>query len=224
MTKRLPRTSRRTLDDLRNAANDALAAAENSDRSSAAGEPRASPETPPLPAEIVDMEIPPATGTQATQSGLPADVHAPLLVAHPIRERPSKAAFQAAAGRLIVERHANLAAVAGLVPMPWVDLAAIAIIVDRMLRKLARLHGRPLDRDRSRQLAAAMLTGMAAPGIGSFATSGLLRMTPGPHLLGMAITSASAAILVRVVGEVYLAQLGGLGGEDAFDVADRRMR
>ncbi|MDJ0933247.1 DUF697 domain-containing protein [Breoghania sp.] len=119
----------------------------------------------------------------------------------------NKAAFLTSAGQLIVERHANFATVAGLIPLPWVDLAAITAIVDRMLRKLARLHGKRLDGERSKQLAAAMLTGMAAPGIASFTTTGLFRVTIGQHFIGSTITSISAAVLVRVVGKIYLTHL-----------------
>ncbi len=131
-------------------------------------------------------------------------------------ERPSKAAFREATGRLIIERHANFAALAGLVPMPFVDLAAIAVIAERMLRKLTRLYGRSLSEDQGKRLALAMLTGLAAPGLASITTTAVLRMAPGSQILNMAITSASAVIFIRVIGDVYLTRLqAGLDGADA---------
>ncbi|MBB4302692.1 uncharacterized protein (DUF697 family) [Rhodobium orientis] len=207
MTKRLPKTSTRTLDDLRDAASAALAE-ENRPKTRAPENPAADATAPTERTardEKPDRLPEPVAPPKPAPTSLPAvaaSVPAPSGL-------PTKAAFREACARLIIERHANFGAVAGLVPVPVVDLAAIAAIVERMLRKLSRLYGRPLDTDRSRRLATAMLTGMAAPGIASFTTNGLLKMTPGPHILGVALTSVSAVVLVRIVGEVYLEELQG---------------
>ncbi|POF27890.1 YcjF family protein [Roseibium marinum] len=214
MTRKLPRTSSRTMNDLRRAANSTFAEEEQARRPDAAD---------------TDGIVPPKQGqgqsggdAQETDAGSHAakEDAGPKrsfpfsnLESLPVRSSPpGKAEFLKNAGQLIVDRHAQFGAIAGLVPLPWVDLAAIAAVVERMLRKLARLYGQPISADRSKHLAAALLTGMAAPGIASFTTSGLLRMTTGPTLLGMAITSVSAAVLIRIVGEVYLNRLS-LGPE-----------
>lgn len=211
MSKKLPRTSQRTLDDLRKAANAALESEQRVHRSAPSPSPVSNDEASPKQRDDVDDSEPVTTTApeDVTLSSAEADsgIASANLPAKP--ELPSKATFRVSSGRLIIERHANFAAVAGLVPMPWIDLAAIAVIVERMLRKLARLYGEPLETNQSKRLATAMLTGMAAPGIASFTTTGLLRMTPGPHLLGMAITSVSAAVLVRIIGDVYLTHLKG---------------
>lgn len=216
MSKRLPRTSNRTLDDLRKAASEALDAEQPKRRSSpsqrsdarprqgppvsaAASEAAAKPEKTPEPAASTPAEAEPVGGALMVQS-----------------ERPSKTAFREATGRLIIERHANFAALAGLVPMPFVDLAAIAVIAERMLRKLTRLYGRSLSEDQGKRLALAMLTGLAAPGLASITTTAVLRMAPGSQILNMAITSASAVIFIRVIGDVYLTRLQtGLDGAEA---------
>lgn len=211
MSKRLPRTSRRTLDDLRKAAKSALEAEDLPHRPAQSAEPAKSSEGEPAP-QNPDPQEKPSRASATDQSA-----HAPLPVtvaaSFETRSRPTRAAFRQASGRLIVERHANLATVAGLIPMPWVDLVAISAVVDHMLRRLSRLYGQQLDGSRSKRLATAMLTGMAAPGIASFATTGLMSMMPGPNLVATAITSISAAVLVRIVGEVYLAHLAGLVGD-----------
>lgn len=211
MSKKLPKTSHRTLDDLRQAASSALNAEETVHR-------RITPESFLEPTEAAPAQDPePLNGRNPARSGpdqntvrsQDRDVRAVAVHArHDSRgNRPDRESFRRSSANLIVERHANFAAIVSLVPMPWVDLAAIAVVVDRMLRKLARLYGVPLERYRSRQLATAMLTGMAAPGIASLTTTGLLRMAPGPSFLGMAITSVSATILIRIVGEVYISHL-----------------
>ena len=209
MSKRLPKTSTRTLDDLRDAAGAALAA-EKRPEGHAPEPPTREDKTPAKTDgdQVVRNEQPerlPEPIRPTSPPSLPAVAASVPAPAH----LPTRAAFREASARLIIERHANFGAVAGLVPVPIVDLAAIAAIVERMLRKLSRIYGRPLDVDRSRRLATAMLTGMAAPGIASFTTNGLLKMTPGPHILGVALTSVSAVVLVRIVGEVYLEELQG---------------
>ena len=208
MSKQLPRTSTRTLDDLRKAANQALEAEQPKRRPKPRhidpeppGNPSGSVQTPEPEADAKPEKKPePAASTPPEQE----PVGTALMVQNPI---PSKAAFRESAGRLIIERHANFAAIAGLVPMPFVDLAAIAVIAERMLRKLSRLYGRSLSEDQGKRLALAMLTGLAAPGLASITTKALLNMAPGSQLLNMAITSASAVIFVRVIGDVYLARL-----------------
>ncbi|MCW2306584.1 YcjF family protein [Rhodobium gokarnense] len=205
MTKRLPKTSTRTLDDLRDAASAALADEKRAPEPAAAKASATPDSTEAMPdgkAGALPEPVAPSRPAAPSLPAVAAAVPAPSGL-------PTRAAFREASARLIIERHANFGAVAGLVPVPVVDLAAIAAIVERMLRKLSRLYGRPIDTDRSRRLATAMLTGMAAPGIASFTTNGLLKMTPGPHVLGVALTSVSAVVLVRIVGEVYLEELQG---------------
>lgn len=199
MNKRLPRTTNRTLDDLREAARAALDAERPM--------PAARPETPARPAQRAAKPGPaprgaanhdPASQGVAVPQGPVGDGDAR---AH---RHPTRAQFKEASARLIIERHVNLAGMAGLVPLPWVDLAVIAAVVERMLRKLSRLYGAPLGTDRSARLAAAMLGGMAATGIAGLTTASLFRWAPGPHLVGMAIMSISAAVLVRIIGDVFL--------------------
>lgn len=92
-------------------------------------------------------------------------------------------------------------------PLPWVDLAAVAALVARMLRELSRCYRVPLDRDRSARITASLLAGVGAPGIASFTTTSLLRMAPGPNLVSMTVTAASAVALTRVIGDVFLEKL-----------------
>lgn len=210
MSKRLPKTSTQTLDDLRKAARSSLDAELPHIRAVAPAPEEAppAPSGPPAPPRAAAGEHIKNTRSETNQE--PEDAAASQTRSHMIvsrAPRQDKAAFREASGRLIIERHANFAGIAGLVPMPWIDMAAIAVIAERMLRKLARLFGQPLSADQGKRLALAMLAGMTAPGIAGFATTGLLRMTPGPHLLGMAITSVSAIVFIRIIGDVYLTQL-----------------
>jgi uncharacterized protein (DUF697 family) len=212
MSKKLPKTSNQTLDDLRKAARSALDSELPQIRSVASPARESTVGKPDIPARdtaTAKMQVPEDPAKAPPESGPePGTASQPkpnLAVAKPPRH--DKAVFLEASGRLIIERHANFAGIAGLVPMPWVDMAAIAVIAERMLRKLSRLYGQPLPQDQGKRLVLAMLVGMTAPGVAGFATTGLLRMTPGPHLLGMAITSVSAIVLIRIIGDVYLTQL-----------------
>ncbi|MBD1544670.1 YcjF family protein [Roseibium aggregatum] len=215
MSKRLPRTSNRTLDDLRKAASQALEAEQPKRRPSARRVDPAPSEAPSGSAPASDTAAKPEKKPEPAASTPPKQEPAgsPLMVQSSI---PSKSSFREATGRLIIERHANFAALAGLVPMPFVDLAAIAVIAERMLRKLTRLYGRSLSEDQGKRLALAMLTGLAAPGLASITTTAVLRMAPGSQILNMAITSASAVIFIRVIGDVYLTRLqAGIDGAEA---------
>ncbi len=258
MSKKLPRTSQRTLNDLRNAAKEALDA-EMAAGATIAEAPKA--DAAQMPGQPPEMAPQPPTGAPPPRAGQTESKPASAAKA-PVRKsasskavsprtrgseitvnkaptkravgkaagravvtaRPAtidKAAFREASGRMIVERHANLAAVTGLIPLPWVDLAAITAIVDRMFRKLARLYGVRLEGERSRQLATAMLTGVAVPAIASFTTTTLFQLTVGQNLIGSALTCISAAVIVRMVGETYLTHLASVSGMGAGTIRDQ---
>lgn len=193
MSRKLPRTLQRTIHDIRREMHEAEQAQDT---------PQAQPPSPPPASE-------PASKAQTTAEREDAErTQAPPPKGRALATRPpTGSALRRARARLIIERHSTLAGIAGFVPLPWVDLAAVAALVARMLRELSRCYKIPLDRDRSGRIALSLLAGVGAPGIASFTTTSLLRMAPGPNLVGMTVTAAAAVGLTRVIGDVFLERL-----------------
>lgn len=58
--------------------------------------------------------------------------------------------------------YATLAATAGAIPIPWLDLLALPAIQARMIYHLAQFYGQPLDGNRFMELASSLGLGIAA--------------------------------------------------------------
>lgn len=229
MSRKLPRTLQRTIHDIRREMHEAEQVPETPQAQPSSPAPASEPESkaaakaapaqaaptpePDARAEVAAAAAEASAATQPeTESRGPAEREAAggkqtppprALTTRP----PTGSALQRARARLIIERHSTLAGIAGFVPLPWVDLAAVAALVARMLRELSRCYRIPLDRDRSGRIALSLLAGVGAPGIASFTTTSLLRMAPGPNLVGMTVTAAAAVALTRVIGDVFLERL-----------------
>ncbi|MBC2858676.1 MULTISPECIES: DUF697 domain-containing protein [unclassified Stappia] len=231
MSRKLPRTLQRTIHDIRREMHEAEQAQDTpqaqppspppaSEPASKAAAKAAPPQSAPAPEADARAEAP-ANASATTSGGQPEGkaqttaeredaerTQAPPPKGRALATRPpTGSALRRARARLIIERHSTLAGIAGFVPLPWVDLAAVAALVARMLRELSRCYKIPLDRDRSGRIALSLLAGVGAPGIASFTTTSLLRMAPGPNLVGMTVTAAAAVGLTRVIGDVFLERL-----------------
>ena len=231
MSRKLPRTLQRTIHDIRREMHEAEQAQDTpqaqppspppaSEPASKAAAKAAPPQSAPTPEADAQAEAP-ANASATTSGGQPEGkaqttaeregaerTQAPRPKGRALATRPpTGSALRRARARLIIERHSTLAGIAGFVPLPWVDLAAVAALVARMLRELSRCYRIPLDRDRSGRIALSLLAGVGAPGIASFTTTSLLRMAPGPNLVGMTVTAAAAVALTRVIGDVFLERL-----------------
>src|SRR5579872_2583727 len=66
---------------------------------------------------------------------------------------------RAKAAQKIVDGYVKWAAGAGLIPFPYVDLAAVAAVQYRMLSKLAELYEMPFGEQRTKSLISAILGG-----------------------------------------------------------------
>jgi len=52
----------------------------------------------------------------------------------------------------IVQRNATIAGFGGIIPLPLINIAAISVIILRMVRTLARLYGVPFEHNQARSM------------------------------------------------------------------------
>lgn len=114
-------------------------------------------------------------------------------------DAPAPASPRSKGAHAIVDRHAKYSAAAGLVPLPTVDLAAIAGVQVSMLRGLAAHYGVPFSRERGQALVTALVGGLMP----SLAGYQLLKVV-GP-LAGMLGISGFAMASTWAVGRVFIA-------------------
>ncbi len=109
-----------------------------------------------------------------------------------------------ALARRIVDRHKNLAAVGGLVPLPAANVASVTAVNLRMVKQLSELYGVPFQRDRTRSLIIALIAGAVPTGAGLAASSTLMWIVPGGLVWGLGAAALTAGALTRGIGLVFI--------------------
>ena len=167
-------------------------------------------------------KTPSAAGRSAKAAkAAPAAKTAPAASATPATSAPggapaASAGDRAAAAERLVDRYAKYSAAAGLVPVPVVDVAAIAAVQVAMLGELAGHYGVPYTRERGKTLVASMLGGLMP----SLAGHQVLKAV-GP-LLGMISVSGFAMAATYAVGRLFIAHFES--GGTLLDIDVERSR
>jgi uncharacterized protein (DUF697 family) len=92
--------------------------------------------------------------------------------------------------------YSSLAATAAAIPVPWVDMVALAGIQTRMIYHLADFYGQPLTAKRFGELASTLGLGLLA----RQATREMLKLIPG---FGSVISAVSAAATTFALGKAF---------------------
>ena len=111
------------------------------------------------------------------------------------------------AARVIVERHANLSAVGGIIPLPILNIAGVTAIVVRMVKALSKLYGVPFERNRARAIVIGLMGGVMPTGLATMASSTLVLFMPGANLIGLAVSSVTASACARGIGQMLVEHL-----------------
>ena len=106
--------------------------------------------------------------------------------------------------RRIVERHANLSAIGGVVPLPILNVAGVTAIILRMLKKLSYHYGVPFERERARMIVVGLTGGCMPTGLAAVTASTLSFVLPGSNLFGLAVCSVTASACTRGIGKMFI--------------------
>jgi len=108
---------------------------------------------------------------------------------------------QAAATRLVERTYVPMAAGAGIIPVPLVDIAAVMGVQLKMLAEISELYGKPFAESRAKSLVSALLGGVTS---GALAAS-LLKALPGlGSVFGGISLSVAAGGTTYAVGHVFI--------------------
>jgi uncharacterized protein (DUF697 family) len=121
----------------------------------------------------------------------------------------------------LVDRHAAYSAIGGLVPLALVNFAGVTTIIVRMVRVLCKHYGVPFKHDRARAIVIGLIGGAMPAGAAAVTTSTLLYIAPPIAVLGMAASSATAAVFTRSVGRVFVEHFESGASLDAFSAPQR---
>lgn len=104
----------------------------------------------------------------------------------------------------IVARHRLYAAMGGLAPLPVVNVAGVTAIILRMVKALSRLYGVPFERDRTRTMVIGLMGGAVPTGLATATASTLVFVMPASGLVGLAVSSFTAATFTYGIGLVFI--------------------
>jgi len=118
----------------------------------------------------------------------------------------------------IVKRHSMYSAGAGLLPVPWLDLAAITAIQVKMLNDLSKVYGVPFAQERGKSLVSALIGGIVPTKAGYGAAGSFVKGIPGVgSILGMVVMPGFAAASTWAVGKVFIQHFASGGTFLDFD-------
>ncbi|MGP6087637.1 YcjF family protein [Antarctobacter jejuensis] len=119
--------------------------------------------------------------------------------------------------RAIIDRHVLIASGVGLVPIPLVDLAGVAVVQISMIKKLAELHGVDYSQRRARSIISALIGG-SIPAVGALPLFSLAQSIP---VIGWTVGAGAASILsgasTYAVGHVMAGHFANGGDVNDFN-------
>lgn len=181
----------------------------------------ASPPPPPRrravkPAEPAPAPEPPAAEPEPPTAEPEPPPAEPATALEPVPDR-------AADARALVDRYVRFAGVGGAVPVPLLDIAAVAAVQTRMLVALARHYDTPLARHRAQAIVMALMGSVTPHALASTAGGLVARALPLVGLLtGIATGALAAGATTRIMGRLFVDHFELDGA--TLDVATLRAR
>ena len=125
----------------------------------------------------------------------------------------------------IVERHAVYAGLGGIIPVPLANVATITALIVRMVKALSSLYGVPFERDRARAIVVGLTGGAMPTGLAAATTSTLVYVVPASGIIGLAVSSLTAAACTRSIGRIFVEHFeSGATLHDLSATSERRPR
>ncbi|MGL2387085.1 YcjF family protein [Helicobacter pylori] len=107
--------------------------------------------------------------------------------------------------KTIIHVASGTAGAAGLIPIPFSDVLAIAPIQAGMIYKMNDAFGMDLDKSVGASLIAGLLSVTAVAQVGRTLVSGILKLFPGVGtIVGGVISSTTAVVITEALGFAYL--------------------
>jgi CRP-like cAMP-binding protein len=143
-----------------------------------------------------------------------------------------EAAAKAAAEKLAQERHAHAvkaveryalwSGAAGLIPLPFLDLAAVGGLQIQMLRRVSRTYGVPFSENRGKALIVG-LAGSMIPASSGIGAASLTKSVPiVGTIIGSAVMPALSAAATYAIGMAFIQHFASGGTLFDFNPADYR--
>jgi uncharacterized protein (DUF697 family) len=105
----------------------------------------------------------------------------------------------------LIKSHVMAAGAVSVVPLPLIDMAAIAVVQMRMIKKLAVMYGKTFSESPVRNTVAGLAGGVVGHSAGVFTALSLAKVIPGVGwVLGMVSLPVVVGASTYAIGRVYL--------------------
>lgn len=122
----------------------------------------------------------------------------------------------------LVERFAFWSGAAGLIPVPFVDLAAVGGVQIQMLRRISQIYGVPFSENRGKSIIAG-LAGSMIPASSAIGTASIIKSVP---LVGMVVSAIAMPVLsagaTYAIGMAFIEHFASGGTLLDFSARDYR--
>lgn len=157
----------------------------------------------------------PVTGTEKVKSVFPEAAETTL-------DASQTAARRRAAAIKLVERFSMLSGWAGIIPLPFVDLAAAGGLQLQMLRRLSQIYGVPFAENRGKVVIAS-LAGSLIPATSVVGTLSMVKSVPaGGTVVGVLVSPALFAGATYAIGMTFIHHFDSGGTVLNFNPTDYR--
>ncbi len=123
----------------------------------------------------------------------------------------------------IVKNNMLWSAGAGVIPLPFVELAAITAVQVKLINELGALYGHSIRGDLARSAVVSLVGGLGSVALGKMLALSGLRAIPlvGP-IIGVAAVPGAAAAITYATGKVFILHFEAGGTLLDFDAAKMR--
>jgi uncharacterized protein (DUF697 family) len=122
----------------------------------------------------------------------------------------------------LVERFALWSGAAGLLPIPFVDVAAVAGLQLQMLRRISQIYGVPFSANQGKSIIASLMGSMIPATSGMGAASALKSVPAIGTAVGTITMSGVSAAATYAIGKVFIQHFASGGTLLDFDPPDYR--
>lgn len=130
-------------------------------------------------------------------------------------------ASKAAEVDAVINNHVALSMGAGLIPLPFVDVAAVASVHYKMLKEISTLYGVEFDGVRVKSIVASLLAGFGSTSLATASVRTVTKFVPGiGSILGAITLPFIAGAFTYAVGKVVAQHFESGGTFLTFDSLD----
>jgi uncharacterized protein (DUF697 family) len=103
-----------------------------------------------------------------------------------------------------VQRYMLWSMGAGLIPVPWLDIGAVAGVQLKMLHRLSQHYGVEFSKNRGKSIIAALVGTITAHTLRRGALTGFLKSIPIIGAIGMVSMSIFSGAMTYAIGKVFI--------------------